>query len=353
MPATREVNVYLRTLSGKRISARGEEVVIAAGGLETTRLLLASRSSHHPNGIGNENDFVGRYYSSHLAGNIGPFHWLGERRLPGLRYERDAGGIYVRRTLSLRSEQQESRRLLNFRATIAPPAISDPSHESAVLSAAYLSNRFILGKIPPEYDAEFGRKQSSEIRGEHIKNVIRHVPELALFAPWWIRRRVVPSRKIPSMEPRRGKNFFLHFDAEQTPLRDSRVMLGSDVDVVGMPRLSVHWKFIESDVDSLMTSYRLLAAELAEAGVAETKEADHSSRDRIISDLGVGSHHIGTTRMAARRTEGVVDSECRVFSVRNLSLASSSVFPTAGVANPTLTITAIALRVADRLKRMQ
>jgi choline dehydrogenase-like flavoprotein len=61
-------------------------------------------------------------------------------------------------------------------------------------------------------------------------------------------------------------------------------------------------------------------------------------------------HHMGTTRMADDPRRGVVDVACRVHGIRNLYVAGSSVFPTSGFASPTLTIVALALRLADHLK---
>jgi choline dehydrogenase-like flavoprotein len=63
-----------------------------------------------------------------------------------------------------------------------------------------------------------------------------------------------------------------------------------------------------------------------------------------------GDHHIGATRMAASPSEGYVDANCRVHGIPNLYIASSSVFPTGGYANPTLTIIALAARLADHLR---
>ena len=62
-----------------------------------------------------------------------------------------------------------------------------------------------------------------------------------------------------------------------------------------------------------------------------------------------GGHIMGTTRMGTNRSNSVVDSNCRVHGYDNLSVAGSSVFPTGGCANPTLTIVALTLRLADTL----
>jgi choline dehydrogenase-like flavoprotein len=66
-------------------------------------------------------------------------------------------------------------------------------------------------------------------------------------------------------------------------------------------------------------------------------------------DGAYGGHHIGTVRMGTTERNGVVDSHCKVFGVNNLYVAGSATFPTSGQANPTLTIVALALRLAGRL----
>jgi choline dehydrogenase-like flavoprotein len=67
--------------------------------------------------------------------------------------------------------------------------------------------------------------------------------------------------------------------------------------------------------------------------------------------LSSGMHHMGTTRMHDDPRQGVVDANCRVHDLANLYVAGSSVFPTGGVANPTLTNVALAIRLADHLKQ--
>lgn len=342
----------VRSLEGTSFTVAASIVVVAGGGLETTRLLLASASERHPDGIGNHSGHLGRYYLSHLTGNFGPFEWRGRRRLLGATYERDRDGIYVRRTLSLRPFRQREEGLLNFRAIVAPPPMSDPSHRNAVLSAGYLAKRYFLRRIPPEYDAAYGRESTGRIRAEHLRNVVRGIPDLVTFAPWWLANRIVPRRKIPSIEvDTDAPTFYLHFDAEQRPLRDSTVTLAPDRDALGVPRIVVDWRVHDDDLLSLVRSYQFLAYELAEADIANSRERSEGLADRLASDLGVGSHHIGTTRMASSPGKGVTDPECRIHGVRNLFVASSSVFPTAGVANPTLTIVALSVRVARTIAR--
>ena len=194
------------SLSGRSFFVAADVVIIACGGLESTRLLMLSRSSTAPVGLGNTSGVLGRYYISHLAGILGPFRWMSEARLPGMRYERDTDGVYVRRTLSLRPDRQVKSTLLNFRAVMSLPPMGNADDRSAVLSAAYLAKRFVLHRIPPEYDAKYGRT-GIDTPAQHVRNVAIHLPQLVRFAPWWLVRRVLPERKIPSMEPELGSTF--------------------------------------------------------------------------------------------------------------------------------------------------
>jgi choline dehydrogenase-like flavoprotein len=69
----------------------------------------------------------------------------------------------------------------------------------------------------------------------------------------------------------------------------------------------------------------------------------------IADDEVGGKHHMGTTRMAADPRHGVVDRDCRVHGTDNLYIGGSSVFPTTGHANPTYTLTQLALRLGDHI----
>ena len=74
--------------------------------------------------------------------------------------------------------------------------------------------------------------------------------------------------------------------------------------------------------------------------------------DPLISSHPTGGyHHMGTTRMSDSPSQGVVDADCKVHGLENLYVAGSSVFPTSSWANPTLTISALALHSADQLLR--
>jgi choline dehydrogenase-like flavoprotein len=135
------------------------------------------------------------------------------------------------------------------------------------------------------------------------------------------------------------------------PNRDSRIRLTEQTDRLGMPRLQIDWRYTESDVRTVATAFRLLQRDVARWGVGElTLDPDETDIEAVIRrDGAYGGHHIGTARMGHDPTQAVVDADCRVFGVDNLYVAGSAVFPTSGQANPTLTIVALAIRLARHI----
>ena len=174
---------------------------------------------------------------------------------------------------------------------------------------------------------------------------------LARFGSNWLRKRTFAERKLPSVVLGSAANRYeLEFHAEQAPNPDSRLTLSGERDALGMPRLKVDWRITDLDIDSLQKSYDLLAAELERTGTGRLDFDREKLGERARRHGIVGGHHIGTTKMSADPKQGVVDADLRVHGVGNLYVASSSVFPTSGQANPTLTILALTLRLARHLR---
>jgi choline dehydrogenase-like flavoprotein len=146
--------------------------------------------------------------------------------------------------------------------------------------------------------------------------------------------------------------FHLATRQEQAPNPDSRVTLSAEKDALGMPRTKLDWRLTELDKRSIRTFYQLLGTELGRAGTGRVQIRDWLlDNDRTWpSSISGGWHHMGTTRMHADPRQGVVDANCRVHGIGNLHVAGASVYPTAGAANPTLTLVALSLRLSDHLK---
>ena len=138
---------------------------------------------------------------------------------------------------------------------------------------------------------------------------------------------------------------------EQAPNRESRVVLGQDRDRLGCPRVELRWRLSEIDKRTAHRAHEILREELARAGLGRFRSALGEPGDAWPSGLRGARHHMGTTRMHPDPRRGVVDADARVHGIANLYVAGSSVFPTSGAANPTLTIIALALRLAAHVTR--
>jgi choline dehydrogenase-like flavoprotein len=136
---------------------------------------------------------------------------------------------------------------------------------------------------------------------------------------------------------------------EQTPNRSSRVTLDdAALDRFGNPRLVLDWRINEQDKRTILQSAIELGKKLAMLNLARVKVYENVFTTEGL-DLGMHSHHMGTTRMSVDGRTGVVDRNCQFHGVDNLYVAGGSVFATGGACNPTLTIVALASRLGDYL----
>ena len=144
--------------------------------------------------------------------------------------------------------------------------------------------------------------------------------------------------------------FYLTNRLESAPNPESRVLLSTDRDQIGLPRVKLDWRLSPIDKWSLRRSHEVLSEEIMSTGVGQLLiQVDEDENSWPTTLLGP-CHHIGTTRMHRDPKSGVVDHNCQVHGIPNLYIAGSSVFPTSGTAAPTFTIVALALRLADHIK---
>jgi choline dehydrogenase-like flavoprotein len=344
----RVARLSVRTLEGKHFTATAGRFVLAVGGLEVARLLLANRDVH-PRGIGNRHDVVGRYYMCHVAGTIGRIRINGGLDRVHHGYDISDDGVYCRRRLALRSDVQRARQLGNFVARLHHPRITDAAHRNSVLSLLYLA-KFL---IPYEYRKRLHDDEAETFRGwmQHVANVVTGPFDAVQFAWHMLRERKLAERKFPSIIIRSKANLYsLDFHAEQQPNPASRVMLSDEIDSLGMARLKVDWRYTAGDVDTVTRALALLAGDILSSGVGKF-DYDPTTVEAEMTRYGAyGGHHIGTARMGRDPRFSVVDPDCRVHDVENLYIAGAATFPTSSQANPTLTVVATALRLAAHLR---
>ena len=133
---------------------------------------------------------------------------------------------------------------------------------------------------------------------------------------------------------------------EHVPHKDSRLTLGTKLDALGQRKLEVNWCFTDDDQPSIFKVLEILPHKVAEAGLGTIDFGDELPSIENMTDA---AHQMGTTRMASRPEEGVVNTDCRVFGTENLYVAGSAVFPTGPSYSPTFTILALARRLGEHL----
>ena len=317
--------IACQTLQPSKFDILARTVVLAAGGVENARLLLASE-------LGNEHDVVGRYYMDHPAlfsgvfepaADCPPMHAFTTEHVsnPG-RSTRVTGGF----TLSDGVARKE--RLAGAVTRFVPRpshTMSDSWETPGSVSARRLAHSLRAGRLP-------------EHALDHLGRAARDVTSVAkAFAG--AATHIFNSRRAVA----------LRSWVECVPDPENRVTLSRKRNALG-PVARVTWKTHSLEKRSLIRLQAILGDELNKLGFGKiTPSLTDESAPWPPSQQGA-SHHMGTTRMHDSPTQGVVDRNCRVFGCENLFIAGSSLFPTSGYANPTFTIVALALRLASHLR---
>lgn len=333
--ATALDHVVVQTLDGRRLEVRARAYVLACGGIENPRLLLAANDVDAA-GIGNRRDRVGRFFMEHQHGRAGrvrterPFPlWNAFRkRAPG------RGEPPVAPTILPAPALQAREGILNTAVTFK---LQRPPERGLLLNDRLY--RALKHQLPPDRTRRRLWHAYRDVRGALQRSI----------KPWVERWRANTALR----------ELHLVVRAEQRPNPDSRVTLSTERDALGMPRAQLDWRLTEQDKRTVAVLARTLDREFARLGHGGVAPAPWLAEpgtewplDPTVSKHPIGGyHHMGTTRMSADPAGGVVDADCRVHDYGNLFVAGSSVFPTGGWANPTLTILALAYRLADELDR--
>lgn len=343
---------YLKgaTLNSKTFTVYADQYILAMGGIETTRLLLASNDIL-TEGVGNQSDNLGRFYMCHIAGNVGKL----EINLPisDVRhgYELSPDGIYCRRRIQLKQITQMQLQVSNMVARLHFPKITDPSHKSGILSGLFFAKSFVSYEYSKRLKDGEPPKMGTYLK--HFWNILTGPIETFLFLWHWLTKRTLALRKFPSVIlPNKTNQFSLEVHAEQIPNPESRITLSSERDRLGLPKVVIDWNYLTEDVEMVKKTLKKFSEDISQDGIG-TYTFDEDNLEHELMRFGAyGGHHIGTTRMGDCSSNSVVDKNCKVHGVSNLYIASSSVFPTSSQANPTLTITALSLRLASYINQL-
>lgn len=348
----RVASLLVRRRSGEVAKLKARVFVIACGGVETARLLLAVQREA-PERFGGPEGPLGRYYMGHLSGEIAQVTLANEALDAGFDFFRGPDRRYARRRIVASKTLQRRENLTNISFWPFMPPFRDAAHRSAVLSLAYLAL-----SIPP-----IGRRLVSEHLRErnstppapvapHLANLVTDLPELLRFMPRFLHGRWLAETRLPGLHVRNaGRRYAVHYHAEHLPHAASRITLTDQQDELAMPRARIEMRVYEADVAPIVRTHELLGEWFARTGLGRMEwlyqEQDLSAR--VFAQAPDGVHQIGTARMGATPRVGVVDGNCRVFHSPNLFVAGSATFPTSGQANPTFSAITLAVRLARHI----
>lgn len=290
--------IECKTLEGVSFAVEASRYVLALGGIENARLLLAS-DEQRPEGVANSSGTVGRFFMEHPTFNLSAA-W---------RVSREADlGFYLDHTVNIPVDGTPKQvPVLGYLSLSAETRAREGLPDLGVAVTERSLEGADTGKLDPGVVGALLRQGAGGDR------LVRLTPRI-----------------------------------EQTPTAESNVTLGSGRDALGMRRVKLNWAIRRADRRKLLRALEIIGSELASAGLGRVWIPHEGERFSWQVHASPG-HHMGTTRMGSDRRDAVVDSNCRTFDVSNLYVAGSSVFRTSGKANPTLTIVALAERLADHL----
>jgi choline dehydrogenase-like flavoprotein len=280
--------IIFKNPNGLEFEVHADVFVLACGGLENPRLLL---NSWHQSagGLGNQNDLVGRCFLEHPHSELGIL--MNARGQDWLNSFVALGYGESKRIFATTPEFQLKNQSLPFSCQIMPSPQIPEGHRSI----------------------------------DQLRRLVARDPDQTSFCSLYVR-------------------------ADMEPNRNNRVFLGQEKDQLGLNKISMNVSFSKNDLDSIRVSTEAVMEHLSFLGLGRSKLL-MPTEDQWPGSVWIGCHHMGTTRMASSPRDGVVDADCRLHGLDNFFVAGSSVFPTGGYGNPTLTLVALSLRLSDHLKK--
>ena len=301
--------VVIKNHAGKQHTVKAKNFILACCSIQNARILLAA-NKQAPKGLGNDSDHVGRYFMEHLEIKTSSL-WLADPADIKL-YKMDFGTTKARAELAISEQMQTEHKILNGTCSLSPLELAT-------------NQKSFIEIWQDEKDAmdKTIEKSSKEVKAAKLD------------------------------VPKGFKAYQLFARMEQAPHANSRVTLDSENDALGMPRAKLNWELTSLEKNSLRTISTLIGQEVGRASMGRVKLYEYLQDEKDESwpsFAGGGWHHMGTTRMSSDAKDGVVDANCKVHGISNLYIAGASVYVTAGAVNPTLTLIALTIRLADHLK---
>lgn len=315
--------VTARSPSGKQLSVEAPHVVIAAGAIEATRLLLLFNRTKEGRVFGPASP-LGRGFHDHLSASVAKLDVIDSKalaRLFGFRFVR--GGMR-----NLRFELGQSIR------------------KQQRLPGAFLHVAFCrtgVGGFEGLRELYQAVQRRELPRPSSVKQIAADAPWLAR-ALWW---RAVEQRVLA---PTRS-SFELHLVTEQEPSRNNEIGLSQNSqDLFGQPLATVSWSISARDLAAFFQIADLAIEDWGRSELTKIAQLAPLERSVVIDELYLGGgiyHPAGTTRIGPNASEGVVDDRLRVYGVPGLRVLATSVYPSIGGSSPSLALAQLAYRMAD------
>jgi len=321
-PGGRVQTIEIGDFRGRRRSMPVQTLVLACGGIETSRILLLN-DHQIPGGLGSGSGWLGKAFMEHPCLDAGYVDSADMRALQELFGTRVRGRRRYSVRLSAGAGWQRANRLLNISASLM-----------------WLYEGDAIGPL-----SEL-RSFARQPRLAGALNMIRSTRQLA-SGLWTLARSGLIYKP--------GAAAKLSLMCEQQPSRDSYIALSEELDRFGARKASLHWHIGRLTWDTVLGFCRTVDDEIRRLGLGrvrlfETLQADANEFESRLSDV---NHHMGGARMSASPADGVVDDQLQVWGIPNLHVCSAAVFPTSSHSNPTLTLLALAARLVDRLSMVE
>jgi choline dehydrogenase-like flavoprotein len=327
----KQVNV--ETLNGNKFTVGARAVVLATGGIENPRILLASNDVISK-GLGNDDDLVGRFFGDHINLDTAEIIALSDKFSFEL-YQREQRAKPPRKPLRASGRMTPVMGLLDL-SEPAQRAEKTLNYSGEVHSTDF-SNHFLHQYRFNEFNTEGADSRFDQMK-ETLATLYRNLGDAVASV---LHTKAVEHGMYELMSTQ-----------EQAPNPASRVTLASTKDRLGVPMARLEWRLSELDRHTVKVATRLIAQSMGTAGIGRLHVAMNLDAQDWPLYMQSSWHHCGTTRMHADPHQGVVDANCRVHAVSNLYIAGSSVFTTNSSSNPTLTIVALGLRLARHLRKV-
>jgi len=326
-------NQYLRNLQalapdGSKITIQAKSYIVAAGAIETTRLILLA--DLRTNGaISSISPCLGRYFSDHISAKIAqiePRSIARLNRLVGFRFGKYGTMRHLRFELSNTS---------NLRKEV-PPCFAHVKFETSATRGF-----------------ETVRKVLQRIQSRRPPSLTEFV-DLAASLPWISRAAFSRVFEKRLLNPD-GASAAVHMVVEQEANAENCIRLSTTHrDQFGVPLPVIQWAISDKDLSNFRKAAAAFEAIWRNSRLNEVARYIPLPERQVEEDLSSGGgiyHPCGSTRMANSSRDGVVDPDLKLFGIPNVRLAATSVLPTAGGSNPTMMLFLLAFRCVDQVIR--